>query len=191
MLEGWQMALETAPATLQILEASGLPEAHFNLRGHELRGLWADGEGMFFDKGETVFKLKIRALKATRLSDALFFNSENLRPEAYSARANGTTERRPLLLHFGGNTDAAATFFPPRPNPFVAETSFEILLKNPTLAHLEVFDLNGRRIFSDTYDLGTGLQTLRLPASALPSKGVFAYRLTVGAAVSSGRLVRV
>ena len=96
-----------------------------------------------------------------------------------------------MLLHFGANTDANATFFPPHPNPVATETSFEILLKNPGVGQLEVFDLNGRRVFSENYDLETGLQTLLLRASALPGKGVFVYRIRVGEAVLQGRLVRV
>ncbi|MBP6809883.1 MAG: T9SS type A sorting domain-containing protein, partial [Saprospiraceae bacterium] len=58
-------------------------------------------------------------------------------------------------------------------------------------AQLEVFDLNGRRLFSEIYEMEQGLQTLLLPVSALPGKGIFTYRLRVGEAVSSGKLVRI
>ncbi|MDO8366994.1 MAG: T9SS type A sorting domain-containing protein [Saprospiraceae bacterium] len=190
-LEGWQLALEADPGKLQILSVEGLPDDHFVLRGPELRALWTNGVGEFFDEGDAIIELKIKALQATKISDGLFLNSAKLRPEAYTTKGNSAPDRRPLLLHFGENTDASATFFPPRPNPFAAETSFEILLENAAPAHLEVFDLNGRRVVTEIYALETGLQTLRLPASSLPGKGVFAYRLRVGDAVSRGRLVRI
>lgn len=190
-LEGWQLALEAEPCKLRILGVEGLPDDHFVLKGPELRALWANGVGAFFDKGDPVIELKIKALQATKISDGLFLNSAKLRPEAYTTKVNSAPDRRPMLLHFGENTDASATFFPPRPNPFAAETSFEILLENAASAHLEVFDLNGRRVFSETYDLEAGFHSLRLPASALQGKGVFAYRLGVGEAVSRGRLVRI
>jgi hypothetical protein len=191
MLEGWQLALEADPSRLQILGVEGLPEDQFSMHGNELRALWADGAGAFFDPQKTIFGVKVKALQATRLSEGLSLNSENLRPEVYTSQANGAPDRHPMLLHFGANTDANATFFHPHPNPVAIETSFEILLKNPGVGQLEVFDLNGRRVFSENYDLETGLQTLLLRASALPGKGVFVYRIRVGEAVLQGRLVRV
>ncbi len=190
-LEGWQLALEADPVKLQMLGVEGLPADQYVLRGPELRALWAQGTGEFFEEGKTVFRLKIKALQATKISHGLFFNPENLRPEAYTSHNNSLPDRHPLLLHFGENTHDSATFFTPHPNPFASEISFEILLKNDAPAHLEVFDQNGRRVFSETYDLEAGFQSLRLPARALPTRGVFAYRLGVGEAVSRGRLVRI
>lgn len=190
-LEGWQIALEADPSKLQLLGVDGLPADHFTLRDHQLRALWAEGIAKQFDPKEAFFELKIKALQATKVSDALFVNSENLRPEAYTPQGNQAPERHPLLLHFGTGSDASATFFPPRPNPFSTETTFEILLENASSAHFELFDLNGRRVFSNVYALESGLQTLTLPASVLPDQGVFAYRISVGSAVSSGRLVRI
>jgi len=191
MLEGWQLALEADPDKFQILGVEGLPNDHFILRGNELRALWADGAGAFYNEESTVFALKIKALQATKISEGLFLNSEKLRAEGYASRYNSAPDRHPILLHFGQNTHASATFFPPRPNPFAAETSFEMLLENAAPAQLEVFDLNGRRVFSEIYEMEQGFQTLLLPASALPGKGIFTYRLRVGEEVSSGKLVRI
>ena len=190
-LEGWQLALEADPSKLQILGVEGLPSDHYSLRGHELRALCDQGMGEFFEEEKTVFSLKVKALQATNISEGLFLNSENLHPEVYISQSEGATVRHPWLLHFGEKPHASATFFSPRPNPFAVETSFEILVEMDAPAHLEVFDMNGRRVFSEVYDLEKGLQTLRLPASYLPGKGVFAYRIGVGEAVSRGRLVRI
>ncbi len=190
-LEGWQLALAADPTKFEIVEVVGIPADQYMLRGQEFRALWADGRGSFFDPKKTVFELKVKALQSAKISDGLYLNSEKLRPEAYAASSKGLPDRRPMLLHFGSNTDAAVTFFPPRPNPFATETSFEILLENAADAHLEVFDLNGRRVFSETYYLETGFQTLQLPASALQENGVFSYRLRVDEAVSCGRLLRI
>ncbi len=190
-LEGWQFALEADPAMLQILSVGGLPADQFMLKGPGLRALWADGMGQFFDRKKTVFSLTIKALQAGKISNALFFAAESLRSEAYSPAANHTTDRHPLFLHIGAGAQASATFFAPRPNPFAEETSFDLLVANPGAAHLEVFDLNGKLLVSEVYDMETGFQTLRLPASSLAGKGVFIYRLAVGEAVSRGRLVKI
>lgn len=191
MLEGWQIALEADPAKLQFLGVEGLPGDHFTLRNQQFRALWADGLPKNYDSEGIFFELKVKALEPTHVSKALFIDGESLRPEAYTAQGSGAPERNPLRLHFGSATDASATFFPPRPNPFATETTFEILLENATPAQLELFDLNGRLVFSKTYALENGLQTITLPASALPDRGVFAYRIAVGTAVTSGRLVRI
>jgi hypothetical protein len=190
-LEGWQLALEADPGKLQIMDVQGLPANQFSLRDNTLRALWADGAGAFFDPEKAIFELKIKALQAGKISEGLFLNLEILRPEAYTAQENSAPERHPLLLYFGERNQANTTFFPPQPNPFGTETSLQLLLENPGAAHLEVFDLNGRRVFNETYDMETGLQTLLLPGSAMPGKGVFVYRLRVGEAVSQGRLVRI
>lgn len=190
-LEGWQIELEADPSRLEITGAEGLPNDHFLLRGPEFRALWTDAAGSYFDVQNAVFYLKIKALQSGNLSESLFLSSQKLRPEAYGILETGHMERRPLVLHIGQNTDPGATFFPPRPNPFASETSFEMVLQKAAPAHLEVFDLNGRRILSERYDMEIGLQTLRLSASALPGKGVFLYRIRVGDAVSQGRLVRL
>lgn len=190
-LEGWQLAMEADPAKFEILDVTGLPADHFTLRGNELRALWAPGAEEFFDKEKTVFELKIKALQPAKISEGLYLNVDNIQPEVYTAGGNALPERHSLFLHIGGTTNASITFFPPRPNPFAVETSFEILLQNAAPAHLEVFDLHGRLIFHDRYDLDKGLQTLLLPASALSGQGVYVYKLKVGEVVSSGRLVRI
>jgi hypothetical protein len=190
-LEGWQLAMEAESGKLQILDVQGLPEDQFSLRDNQLRALWVDGAGEFFEPEKAIFELKVEALQAVKLSEGLFLNAESLRPEVYSAAGNRAPERHPLLLYFGERSKATTMFFPPQPNPFATETSLQLLLESAAGAHLEVFDLNGRRVFAETYEMETGLQTLLLPGSALPGKGVFVYRLSVGEAVSQGRLVRI
>jgi len=190
-LEGWQIALEADPARIQILEANGLPADHFSLRGSEFRALWDEGMGVLLEQGKSLFELKIKALQATKVSEGLLLNSEKLRPEAYAAGQNSVPERHPLMLHFGDKIDGAVTFFPPHPNPLASETTFEMLLQNPGVVYLDVFDLNGRHVFSNTYTLESGLQTIPLSAAQLPEKGVYAYRLKVGDAAAQGRLVRI
>lgn len=190
-LEGWQLAFHTDPDKLQILGLEGLPPDHWIQNGPELRVIWADGAGQLFQPTESAISLKIKALQSTNLSEALDLSSENLRPEVYSTSASGVTDRRAALLHFGEMTESSTTFFPPSPNPFSTNVSFEMLLQNPASAWLEVFDLNGQQVYSNTFELDGGLQTLRLSASSFGGKGVFAYRLRVGDAVTSGRLVRI
>lgn len=189
-LEGWQLELKADPSKLQILSVEGLPEDQFVLNHHLVRALWADGSGLLFEQGKLIITLKVKALTAGRLSNALFLNPD-FRPEAYVNHKTATPERRALKLFFGEKTDASTLFFPAHPNPFSSETHFELLLENASVATLEIFDLNGGAVYLEHFNLEEGLHHITIPATTLPAQGVFTYRIQVGAAVSSGRLVRI
>lgn len=191
LLQGWQLSLEAAPGRLQMIGVEGLSADQYTLQGSRLNALWADGFAQNFDPQTPFFKLKVKALQGTRLSEALDFQPDRLRPEAYTEAAGELTERHPLFLQWADKADANACFYAPKPNPFSAETTFEVVLKNPATTQLDIYDLNGKRVFSEAYDMETGIQSLRLPASALPGKGVFIYRIAAGAAVAQGRLIRI
>lgn len=186
-LEGWQLALQWDPNRVNITEVIGLPTEDFSLQNNTLRALWASGIAQDFSPENTLFSLKIKALQATSLSEALFLSPEILRPEAYAVGQS----RSPIRLHFGEITQADVQFFAPRPNPSSAQVTFDVLLKEPATATLEIFDLNGRRVYRGWYDLEAGLQNLVLLGNAWGSPGVFTYQITVGNAISKGRLVRI
>jgi hypothetical protein len=200
-LSGWQMSLRAAPDALELLAVEGLPAEDFSQSGNTLRALWFDSEARAFADGEILFSLKIKALRPIWLSRALHLDGapptvggsempNGLRPEAYLADGTDAVERQSLRLQFGAGATERVAFFPPQPNPFAAQTTFEILLESPASATLEVFDLDGRRVFAEQYELESGLQSLVLRAAHLPRSGLFAYRLRVGDSVSVGRLVR-
>jgi hypothetical protein len=190
-LEGWQLALKTDPERLQFLELEGLPVDQFTLQEDKLKALWVDGQGRNFDPQQSMITLKVKALQAINISEALGLDPENLRPEAYTSSADNRTERHDLWLHFGAQADAPVVFFPPHPNPFSNETTFELMLENEASARLEVFDAQGKLVFTNEFQLGKGLQSLPLNGFVLPNAGVFAYRLSVGNTISSGRLIRI
>lgn len=187
-LEGWQMELAADPDLLQIESVEGLPSDQYHLNGNSLSALWADGAGRDYAAGEAMFSLKVKALHNTSLSEALSLTSERMKAEAYQANAANTRSR---LLWYFGSPEQDALFYAPRPNPFADETDFNLFTKAYAPAYLEVFDQNGRLVFSNQYDLEPGMQSIRLQASALPGKGVFGYRIRVGNSVVSGRLIRL
>jgi hypothetical protein len=171
---------------MEILGLEGLPDDQYHVSGPELRVSWGDGRRQHQDAGQPLVWLRVRALQSTVLSEALSLQSDRMHCEAYTSAG-----RRPLLLHIGEAAADGAVFFAPRPNPFGSETTFEVVVKESAAAHLEIFDLSGRRVWSEHYTLEPGLQAVRLRAALLPSTGVYLYRLSVGEAQSSGRLVRL
>ncbi len=190
-LEGWQLALKTDPVRLQFLGLEGLPTDQFTLQEDKIKALWVDGQGQDLNPETSIITLNVKALQAVRISEVLCLDAESLRPEAYTPSVNKRTKRHELLLHFGAQADAPVVFFPPHPNPFSSETTFELMLENEANARLEVFDAQGKLVFTNDFQLEKGLQTLPLSGFVLPNAGVFAYRLSVGNAISRGRLIRI
>ncbi|MDX1912412.1 MAG: T9SS type A sorting domain-containing protein [Saprospiraceae bacterium] len=186
LLDGWQWLLEADPSKLEILGIEGLSPEFYHLQGATLRVSWSEGQSRYFDAQQALVWVTVRSLQAGRLSDALALQAQHMRCEAYTERG-----RRPMALYFGEDTGAGVLFFSPKPNPFVSETSFEVLVQETSPAQLEIFDLNGRLVGSEQYTLDPGMQSLRLRAALLPTKGVYVYRLRVSDEVSSGRLVRM
>ncbi len=187
-LSGWQLALGTDPMAIQITDVQGLAEEDY-LRSADgsLRALWFDGQEQHFAAGTIVFTLKIKALRPVWLSQALRLNPSELPAEAYT----GNVARHPLVLEFGTKSAEAITFFPPQPNPFAAETTFQYRLEQPGEAVLEIFDAAGRLVYAQTVSAAAGLNSISLPAAALRGAGVYAFRLRAGGHMYSGRLVRM
>ena len=185
-LDGWQLALQADPTALQIIAVDGLDEENY-LRSADgsLRALWFGEHRRSFTAGETLFTLKIRALRPVWLSQALALTSEKLACEAYM----NTVERRPLALQIESKAPAGVSFFPPQPNPFAVETTFQCRLEQPGEVVLEIFDATGRLVYTQTTLAETGLQTQFVPASALPGAGVYAFRVRAGGQVYAGHLV--
>ena len=187
-LAGWQIALRTDPTALQITGVEGLSEEDY-LRAADgsLRALWFDGHEREFSAGEVVFTLKIKALRAFWLQQALTVDRREMLPEAYA----DNTARRPLELNFTAPSTVKTAFFPPQPNPFAEETTLQYQLEQPGEAMLEIFDAAGQLVHHQTVKAVTGLNTLFISASTLPNSGVYAFRLWADGQVFSGRLVRM
>lgn len=189
-LSGWQLALSIDPVLAHIEGLEGLPEEDFAMYGNEIRALWFDAEGKQYARNEVLFCLKIKALQPTSPARALSLSPQKLSPEAYVSMGSGTEQRHSLVLGFGTNPENSATFFPPRPNPFGAETTFGVLLSSPGEVILEVFDASGKKVLEQKTEAGAGYQSLVLRATDLPAGGVFFYRLRADGEVFGGRLLR-
>jgi len=87
-----------------------------------------------------------------------------------------------------GDTPSASaiTLLPNSPNPFSGDTMFRAALpQNAGSAHVDVFDISGRRVAGRAISSTSGMQDLYFDGrdtkgNQLPS-GVYFYRLTVGA----------
>lgn len=187
-LEAWQLALAVDPDYLQWISADGLPTENYTVRENTLRALWYDGTS-----GETPAPgLRLRALKAGRLSQTLHLAPEVMNAEAYITAGKDTPERRPLQLQFAQTTGADEMEWAaaPQPNPFSTTVSFNFRLNQASSVRLSLTDATGRLLFDAVKPFGEGTQVWPVePAGTMPSGWVF-YRLQAGQAVFSGKVLR-
>ncbi|MEY3194723.1 MAG: hypothetical protein RIQ78_820, partial [Bacteroidota bacterium] len=139
------------------------------------------------DTTQPIFTLKIRALQPVQLSQVLQLNSHPLHPEAYLPSKSGKLERRPIVCQFSEIGALACTV---TPNPFRDWVDFNVVVEAPGTALIELFTLDGKRVYSEYSALEEGSQTVRVHAGKLPTDKVFLYRFSMNHALFAGKIVR-
>ncbi len=150
---------------------------------------WSDAQTHWLLPDAPLFYLKGRALAPLRLSEALQLSPERLRPEAYDA----TGAEASLTLHFrqeAPETPASDNVFPPQPNPTTGGARFPVRLEEPATALLDLWDATGHPVYHAEVEMATGASALELPADTVLPPGVYVWRVQVGQATKSGRLLR-
>ena len=199
-LQGLQFALEFNPS---VLEISGLSfsdrltssqpltssETYFaQPRAGLLTFSWNALKAPQIPTGEAVIFLDIKALQPVQVSEALRLQAERLRPELYTAE--GASHR--LQLDFLAAPKIGQTqLFPATPNPSSGAVRIPMALAENAVVLLEIFDLNGRRVYRQEQVLLAGLHGLEVPAEVFRGlSGVLFYRVVAGDFVGTDKLVR-
>jgi hypothetical protein len=186
--EGWQLALRVDPAYATLESVGGLPAENLGLSNDGLaRILWFDAAPHRLAAGTVLFTLRIRAVAAIRLSELISFQSSVLQPELYTADG----AHHALTLQPALPVGQVVRFFTPKPNPVQSGATFGVQLTAPATISLSIADLSGVEVYHTSIDLEAGNQSINLPVGALPSAGVYVYRLESGGVVEVGKLVRM
>lgn len=193
---GFQTALlfDSKSIEIEAINPGNLPGLDENAFAQPRAGVvnvsWFNTTPQAIFSDEKLLTLRMRALADGRLSE-LVAQGQRLTSEAYTA----AEETRPMQLHFSEMTDAGisgrTSIFPPQPNPTSAGATIPVRLAAPEMALVEVFDFSGKMIFQKEKPLERGTQWLDIPASALPQKGVYTWRVKAGEITQSGKLVRM
>jgi hypothetical protein len=128
-------------------------------------------------QAERQFSLTFKAKAGGKLSGMLSLNSRFTKAEGYEV--DGL--RRPVALRFSelDGQLAAERFelFQNVPNPFNGSTVIGFQLPEAATATLTVYDVSGKTVKEVRGDFAKGYHEIRLEEGALPSRGVFYYRL--------------
>jgi hypothetical protein len=182
--EGWQFMLLAESDQVEFVSLSGLPDSDFSLKPQELRCAVLDASGSFTSGGTTVMYLKIRALQKTSTSEAFKLAQETMPAEAYYFHKKAM--HSPLELRFTG---AESQFIGASPNPFKDQVDFQFTMQAASPVSLEIYDVHGRLVFAENYDLEQGSQMIRLNSHSLPANRVYWYKLAYDQKEASGKLV--
>jgi hypothetical protein len=191
-LDGWQMALQLNLAAVELEGIEGISAENYQLSPDGvLRILNWDEGGNSFQTGDVLFVLKLKMRQGADLTKCITLDSRMLTPEAYTLQSVDY-HRHPIVLRTSMKQDFASGVqcYLPSPNPFTGATQFSVQLDKPQTAVLAVFDMQGKLVYQAVQELTEGTQSLVLPAHAFTQAGAYVYRLNIGAAMFTGKIVR-
>lgn len=90
-----------------------------------------------------------------------------------------------------GTPPAVRRAGPAQPNPSAAGVIIPLQLGRAAEVRLDVFDVQGRRVYGRVLDLQPGQQQLEVPAEAFPASGVYGWRVTAEGIGVGGKVVRL
>ena len=123
---------------------------------------------------DALYSITFRATKDVSLSDAMTISSRITPALAYNSDQE--------LLNIGveyNNIELPSEFVlkQNRPNPWEQSTSIGFELPSAGTAHLTVYDITGKSILANKYDLGAGYQEVVIDKSDINSTGVLYYQV--------------
>lgn len=195
---GFQTSLQFDPSLLEVVQITpgNLPNMNpsFLMQTEPglVRALWFNAQPVVVPASQPLFTLRVRALAPVTIRDAVTFVNDRFEPEAYDA----TFQTRSLQLAFSEKTSSthdlsASEIFAPQPNPTADGFSIPVRLAEAADVQVQVSDLTGKVLYQTELPYPTGSHLLTVPAAALPQAGVYAWRVQVGSAAKSGKVVRM
>ena len=150
---------------------------------------WSGEATLGLQDGAPLLYLLIKARKDGRLSEWLRIGSRYTRAEAYASDLS----IQQLVLEYTDREIAPTLprsyeLLQNRPNPFGAETLIGFSLPEATRVRLSIYDLSGKLIREHWADYSAGYHEWMVEAEALPSEGLYFYRLESPAFAASRKM---
>jgi hypothetical protein len=139
---------------------------------------------------EALFSIAFKALKDSDLSAAVSAGSRFTKAEAYDRQGS----RQEIALRFTeGNTSRGALsqfeLYQNVPNPFDKTTVIGFRLPEASAATLSIYDVSGKVVKEMKGEFTKGYHEIVIEKSALPSQGVYYYRLETPANTATMKMM--
>ncbi|MBK8427316.1 MAG: hypothetical protein IPL27_15640 [Lewinellaceae bacterium] len=167
--------------------ASAQPEAGM------LRISWFDVSPQTLLPDDNLLLLRVKALTPLRLRDVLAIPVEETVRAITSEMYTAENIAQALQFEFQApaNSLSGTQVFNPQPNPFTAGTSIPVRLERAGQVQVSAGNMEGKTLYSNTFDLSEGAHLLDIPATTFAEKGVYTWQVRAGAEVFQGKLVRL
>ncbi|MBK7737645.1 MAG: HYR domain-containing protein [Saprospiraceae bacterium] len=176
--EAVQFTLEWDPQQLEVEGIEGNAKLKISDENYSLAHL-ADGKLSFswngaFPDSDWLLKLKVKAIKAVRLSEGLHVSS-TVTPALSVLKT--TQEEGEVSLNFNGMMLHEFVVLPNEPNPWNTKTTIGLWMPDEGVVSFSVYDLYGKLYLKKELQFGKGYQEIQLDQSGLDQKGVYYYQL--------------
>ena len=138
---------------------------------------------------EVLFKIKIKALRKTQLSQALQLTSRHVAAEAY--QSNGQYLLPQIQFQPEANQSSKFVLHPNFPNPFHEETRIRFYLPEQGEVNLRIFDLNGRVVYENKEVFGKGEQDFLVLGEWLEGTGVYVCEVEADKTEGRSRMIYI
>ncbi len=120
------------------------------------------------------FSIKFKVKQDSRLSQIIKLTGQLTEPLAFS---NEELYYLPKLTFEGIEDIKSLISYHNAPNPFSTETSLNYYVSYNTNVTLNIYDINGKKQYSDTYNADTGFNSIHVKASDLGAPGLYIYEI--------------
>jgi len=186
-IEGLQLALHTVNGVkINSINSSNLnfDDENYNIIGNNSRISWT-ANGSQFSEGSILVTLT--SAQTMNLSDMVELNNGDLSAQAYGKDESIYN----VELKFAETLNHSVVVYQNRPNPFSGETAIGFVLPEQMDVTVNVYDLNGKVVFSKTENYAKGENELRIGANELQGNGVFIYEVSTKYGKEMKRMVRI
>ena len=137
---------------------------------------WNNASYLSINENDVLFSVFFRALNTTEIKGNLTINSEITSAEAY----NSSLEKESVVLTFRDINDVSSglVVYQNNPNPFIENTTIGFDLSEAGTVGLEVYDMNGRLLISESRYFEKGNNSFVIDGSQLTTSGVLSYTIS-------------
>jgi hypothetical protein len=191
---GGQFALQFNPEFIKIHGFSGAENLNMvnkPISDHVWAVSWYVDHLKKSEAGEVLGFIEVEALRKTNLSDALFVKQNIFDSEAYlSTQSIDSVVVAPLTIQYASPNAATNSGLRLWPNPFKDWVTFQLPPASGEKGILDIYDVQGRKIWTKSWDLHKGDATLfTLQATELPHAGIYIYKYSDGFGQYTGNLM--
>ncbi len=185
-LSGIQFTLNTKGLT--VLSASSdnvqMSEKNIAMIDDELTTLSWNTENRI--QGTEFITLLLKATHSGQLSNTVSISSDITSAEGYVGSEN---QIFPLILTGRNNSEHEFILYQNNPNPFNGSTVIEFYLPKNMKTNLNIFDVNGRVLWSTNKAFNKGLNRISISRDDLNTSGIFYYRLDASQYSSTKKMI--